>query len=70
MYQKLLKESNGDHKYFKCTGILNNKLYGLCSENLFDRVEWVCSETVKAKYAANDSSYIIYSNSIYFVGIL
>ena len=64
IYQKLLKEGNGDHKFLRCSDICDNHFEVLSSEIALDKEDFECAGTVKDKPAGNDSGFITYSNTI------
>ena len=58
MYQKFLKEVNGDHKFLRCTDLRDNNFEVMHSA--------IAAETVKSKPTGNDSVFITYSSTINF----
>ena len=48
MYQNILKEGNGDHKYLRCIDLCYENFEVLCSAITLDKVDLVCAETVKS----------------------
>ena len=58
LYQKILKEGNGDHKYLRCTDLWYNNFEVLRSEIALDKVNLECAETVKYKPTRNYSGFI------------
>ena len=42
LYQKLLEESNGDHKYLMCTDILETNIEVLRSAIALDKIDLDC----------------------------
>ena len=69
VYQKLLKEGNGDNKFLRCPYLQDNNLGVMCSSIQLDKVDLECAETVRAKPTGNDSGSIVYSKTINFSGI-
>ena len=69
IYQNILKEGNGNHKYLRCTDLRDNNNEFMCSEIALDKVDLMREENVKTKPTRNSSGFITYSNTIYFSGI-
>ena len=69
MYQNLLKEGSGDHKYLSCQDLQELFFEVLRSEIELDKVDLVCAENLKYKPTGNDSVFIDHSNTIDFSGI-
>ena len=68
MYQKLLKEGNGDYRFIRFPDLRYNNFEVLCSVIALDKINLDCAENVKSKATGNYSSFITYSNTINFVG--
>ena len=66
MYQNLLKEGNGHHKFLRCPDLRDNDFEVLHSEITLDKVDLEFAQTIKYKPTANDSYFITYSNIINF----
>ena len=66
MYQNILKEVNGYHKYLKFPDLRDNSFEVMCSETTLDKVDLQFAGTVKDKPTGNDSGFINYSNTINF----
>ena len=66
IYQRLLKEGNGDHKYLRYPDIWNNNFEVMLIAIKLDRIEIAWVEIVIAKIIGNDAGFITYSNKIYF----
>ena len=62
-----MKEGNGDQKYLRCTDLQDNNFEVMNSEIALDKVYLECAEKFKAKTNGNDSGFITYSNTIYFL---
>ena len=60
MYQNILEEGNGDHKFLRCLDLQDNNFEVLCSEIALDKVDIECEGTVKTKTTVNDSGFITY----------
>ena len=69
MYQNLLKEVNGNHKYLRCTDIWDNNFEVMLLAIKLYKIDPMCAETVKYKTTENDSGFITYSNKKYIYGI-
>ena len=69
IYQRLLKQVNGYHKYISCTDLIYNNFEVLCSTIALYMVDLAFPETFKSKPIGNDSGFITYSNTIYCAGI-
>ena len=69
MYQNLLKEGSGDHKYLSCQDLQELFFEVLRSEIELDKVDLVCAETVKPKPTGSNSSFITYAITSYFSGV-
>ena len=48
IYQIVLKERNGDHKYLRCTYLWYNNYEVLCIYTTFDKANLVCTDTLKS----------------------
>ena len=70
LYQKFLKEGNGDHKYLRCPDPQDNNFEVLCSAILLDEIYIDCEETVTDKPTGNGLGFITYSNTINVSGKL
>ena len=49
LYQNILKESNGDHKYLRCPDIRDNNFEVMRPAITLDKVDQNCAETVEKK---------------------
>ena len=49
MYQKFLKQGNGDQNLLRCPDIQDNNFEVLCSKIILDKVDLECAGTVKDK---------------------
>ena len=58
MYQRFLKEGNGDYNFLICPEFWEKNLEIMRSEIEFDKVEFECAGTVKAQHIGNDSGFI------------
>ena len=67
MSQKLLKEGNCAQNFLRCQGLRDNNFEVLRSEITLDKVDLECAYTVKYKPTGNNSVFINYSNTIYFL---
>ena len=67
IYQRLLKEVDGDHKYLRCTYVLYNNFKIQCATISLDKVELMFAETVKENLSENDAGFITYSNYFFLV---
>ena len=47
IYQRLLKEVNGDQKYLRCSFLLDNDFEVLSAAITLDKVDLVCAEVYK-----------------------
>ena len=70
MYQKLLKEGNGDHKYLRCRYLQYKNFEVMSSAIALDKIDLDCAENVKAKPTGDYSGFITYSNTMIFCGKL
>ena len=66
VHQNLLKEVNSDHKYLQCPYLQENNFEVPRSAILLDKEGLACAETIKVETTINGSSFITYSNTIYF----
>ena len=64
MYQNLLKEFNGDHKFLRCPDLRDNNFGVLHSAIELDKVGLECAQTVEYKPNGNDSYFNTYSSTI------
>ena len=60
IYKSLLKEGNGGHKYLRFPYLSDKKFEVLRVAILLDKVELLCTETVKEKPTVNYSGFITY----------
>ena len=60
IYQNLLKEVNCDHKYVRCTYLIDNNFEFLKASITLDQVALVCAEIVKYKPTGNIAGFIAY----------
>ena len=67
MYQNILKEGNGDHKYLRCPDIWDNNFEVLRPSITSDKIDLDCAENVKSKPTVNDSVFVNYSNTTNFL---
>ena len=58
MYQKFLKEVNGDHNFLRCPDLQGNKFEVLISLITFHKTDLECAEIVKSKPTRNYSRFI------------
>ena len=65
MYNDILKEFNGDHKFLRCTNLRNNSFEFMRSTIALDKLDLVCAETIKAKPDGNYSVFITYSERLF-----
>ena len=69
MYQKILKECNGDQKYLRCPDLRDKNFEVLRSSMALDKVDLVYAETVQYKINRNYSGFITYSDTINVYGV-
>ena len=53
MYHKILKGIHGDHKYLMCSDLWDNRYGVMPSENMFNKIDLECAETIKARPTKN-----------------
>ena len=66
IYQRILKNGDGGHKYLRCPYLRDSDFDILCPDIALDKVEQTCGKTVKAKPNEKYSGFITYSNRVYF----
>ena len=66
MYQRFLKEGNGDHSILRCPDLQDSNFEVLSSTIELYKVNLEFAESVKDKPTRDDSGLIIYSNTINF----
>ena len=64
MYQKILKQFNGDNNYLRCPYLRDKNFEVLRLVIALDKNDLECAETYKAKPNGNDSGFITYSDRI------
>ena len=58
IYQRLLKEVNGDHKYLRCLCIKDKHFNIMCTDIALDRVNLAWEEKFREKPTGNDAVFI------------
>ena len=65
--QRIFKEVNGYHKYLRCPNLWDKNFEVLLKYISLDRLDLMCSETVKTKPTVNYAGVITYSKKIIFM---
>ena len=60
IYQRILKEGNGDHNCLKCTYFQYKNFDILRTSITLDKIDPVCSDSVKEKPTRNHAGFITY----------
>ena len=67
IYQRFLKQLNGDKNYLRCSYLRDNNFEILCVVIALDKLYHAYADTVREKLTINYEGSITYSNTIYFL---